>query len=246
MQPWVDNYYSTRSLEDAPFDINISTTATDPGTLEIAVDVNVELNMPLNSRPIMRVAIVEKTVNPYEYILRKLLPSAAGYPLYDVTNPTIPIVEGQPLPNPPPTNFIWAIDNSDIDQTNLAVIVFIQDQNTNNEGFRPVYQTAIDISPTITPGVITGIEDPQYAEKIHLFPNPANQEVNIELPAAVIKSTPVTMVDMYGRIVYENVFNAGENRKTVNTSEFTGGMYVIQINTPEGNVARRKVMVVHR
>jgi hypothetical protein len=46
--------------------------------------------------------------------------------------------------------------------------------------------------------------------------------------------------------VYENVFNAGEKRKTVNTAEFTGGMYIIQVNTPEGNMARRKVMVVHR
>ena len=89
-------------------------------------------------------------------------------------------------------------------------------------------------------------ENPAYADRINLFPNPANHEVNIQLPAAVIKNTPVAMFDTYGRTVYENTIGVGERSESVNTTNMTGGVYIIQIGTPDGGVARRKVMVVHQ
>jgi Secretion system C-terminal sorting domain/PKD-like domain len=84
------------------------------------------------------------------------------------------------------------------------------------------------------------------SHQIHLYPNPANHEVNIQLPAAVKKTTPVEIYDTFGRVVYQSAFNAGEKTKTVSTSTFADGIYMLQLITPEGTKVVRKVMVTHR
>jgi hypothetical protein len=231
---WVTEKFSERSLKVAPYNpLGVSTLpSTDPTYLKIAVTVTALETIPATRNPILQIAIVEKTVDDNEYVLRKLLPSAVGRAL------ATPMLQGTTI------NIVDSvrIEHPDIEISDLAIVAFIQDELT-----REVYQSGIDLNPTNLPTVvITGIEDPAYAEKISLFPNPANHEVNIELPAVVNRETPVVMFDTYGRAVYQSVFKEGEHRKTVNTTELTGGVYIVQIGTPEGGIARRKVMVVHR
>ena len=66
----------------------------------------------------------------------------------------------------------------------------------------------------------------------------------IQLPETVTKSTPLKMYDQLGKVVNETQFEKGENTRTMNTSELSGGVYLIQIETEKG-VLRRKVMVLH-
>ena len=165
-------------------------------------------------------------------MFRKFLTSAIG------TAVPLPLTQGVPIILEDSVLVSEGmIPNND---TDISLIAFIQDENTKS-----MYQAAIEAS-TVLPTPITGIEDPDYGSRINLFPNPANQEVNVQLPASVAKVTPVQMMDTYGRIVYESSFAPGERTKTVNTSELSGGVYIFQISTPEGSVARRKIMVIHR
>lgn len=243
MQPWVQNYYSLRSLEDAPFNITINTYATDPATIEVDATVTATLDLKPTDRPILRAAIVEKTIGTNEYVLRKFLPSAAGYPLYDINNPTDPIQVSDPAIVTP--KFSWTVDNEAVDQSNLAVIVFIQDQTPNLQGIRQVYQTAIDLNPVITPAVITAISDEEYSNRISAYPNPADAVVNVLLPAPASKATPVKLIDNYGRTVYEGLINTGLDRKSIDTKDMRAGMYFLEVKTPQGNTARKKIIVVH-
>lgn len=236
--PWVDNYYNIRSLEDASFEISSTTENAEPGTIEVSVTIKALLEISETERPVVRIGIVEKTVGTNQYVLRKFLPSAAGYPLAP-PNTTISPDQIFQLPN-----FSWVVDNSNIDQTNLAVIIFIQDQNNNNEGYKQVYQTGIITNPNIIPSIITSLEDPTFAASIQVFPNPANHEVNVVLPQAAGTTVPVVLVDAQGRQVYTGQFNAGEQQKTIITTEMAGGLYVLHVQAPEGS-ARKKVMVVH-
>jgi hypothetical protein len=236
--PWVNDYYSIRSLEDAPFEITPSTFDTEPGTLEISASIKALLTIPETERPVVRIAIVEKTVDDNQYVLRKFLPSAAGYPL---TPPNTTILPDQTFQLP---NFSWTVSNSDIDQTNLAVIIFIQDQNNNNEGFKQVYQAAIITNPNIIPAVVTSIEDPTFFDGISIYPNPANREVNVVLPEQTPTPIALNLIDAQGRTVHTNGFATGEQQKTIDTSELAPGLYIIQFNTGQG-VVRKKVMVVH-
>lgn len=123
------------------------------------------------------------------------------------------------------------------------VVVFIQKVDGSD---KEVYQAAIIKPVGGSPSVVTGTEDPEYAEHVQLYPNPANQVVNIQLPAAVTKPTPVTMIDAFGRIIYESVFQTGEKTKTVSTTSFADGIYMLQLAAPQGSKVVKKVMVTHR
>jgi hypothetical protein len=124
----------------------------------------------------------------------------------------------------------------------LSLIAFIQDENS-----KLVVQSAIELNPDplTLPTPITGVEDPEYAGKISIFPNPANQEVNIVLPEAVNSITPLVLFDSYGKKVFENTFAPGQKRKTIQTTDMAAGVYIIQLDTPGGGKARKKVMVIH-
>jgi hypothetical protein len=167
-----------------------------------------------------------------QFVVRKLMPTAAGIKMPDMDATETFVYTDSVL-----------LDNPFIDVTDLAIITFVQDEDT-----REVYQAFIDEFPTNLPdpNLITGIEDPGYEDRINLFPNPANDVLNIQLPAVVSSATRIQMIDSYGRAVQENSFDIGEQSKTINTQGLAGGIYIVQIGTPEGGVARRKVMVVHQ
>jgi Secretion system C-terminal sorting domain/PKD domain len=231
---WADAYFSKQTLVDAPFSIAVGTDpTTEDGTMIITTSLTALENIPVTKgKLIVHTAVVEKSVDGNQFVLRKMLPSAAGRIL------TLPLLTDQVVTLDPLT---WRVENSAIG-SDLSVIVFIQDQVT-----REIYQTAVDSIPANLPtGLITGTEDDEYAKHIYLYPNPANHEVNIELPAAISKSTPIEMYDAFGRVVYQSAFNAGEKTKTVSTSTFADGIYMLQLITPNGSKVVRKVMVTHR
>lgn len=230
---WVQTQFSQRSLKVAPYTLTVQNVQADNDEyIKVSAVINTLDSIPASSRPVLMLGVVEKTVDANVFVLRKLIPSAVG----------------RALPAPQAAGSITTItdsvriDNPDVEFADLSIVAFIQDETT-----REVYQAAVELNPANLPAqVITDVEDPTYAEKISLFPNPANNELTIQLPAGVTTQTPVTMVDTYGRIVYENSFAPGENLKQLSTRELAGGVYVIQVKTPDGGVARKKVMVVHK
>jgi hypothetical protein len=117
----------------------------------------------------------------------------------------------------------------------LAVVVFLQDEET-----REVYQT--EIKGINDPDVTTGIEDMNKA--FNVYPNPADKEMTIELPEISSQPASLKMFDQMGKIVNQSVFEKGQQRKLLDTTELAGGMYLIQIQTSKG-ILSRKVMVIH-
>ena len=92
----------------------------------------------------------------------------------------------------------------------------------------------------------THTEEPNpESQKISFYPNPANSILNIELPAAAAKPTPVVLIDAFGKTVYQSEFRMGEKTKTVSTEAMADGIYMLQLTTPGGSKAVRKVMVKH-
>lgn len=238
--PWSVTRFDNRSLVSANFNITVaSQDTTAAGYLKALVTMEALQNIPLVGKPVLHIAAVEKSdgTTNNDFVLRKFFGSPTGIPLENFIS--FPIPQGTIETY---THRVY-LDDPRINYDSLALVAFIQDEIT-----KEVYQATIELKPDFLPDgdLITGVEDPTYANKINLFPNPANQEVNIELPAAVTRNTPVLMFDTYGRAVFESSFAPGERAKKVDTTELAGGMYIIQISTPEGNVARKKIMVVHR
>jgi hypothetical protein len=207
-----------------------------PGVLDsLKVQVTIDpLNTPWSGiKPVLHVALVEESdAAGNEFVLRKLAGSPVGRPLQ------------QPLAGPITEEFNVAITENlgfDISNLDLVLVAFVQDEIT-----KEVYQAAVDLTPDFLPTtVITKVEDPEYANKINLYPNPANQELQVVLPAPVAKPTLVNMIDAFGKVAHQLMFNSGEQQKTIRTTEFTAGVYIVQIGTPEGGMVYRKVVITH-
>ena len=240
---WRDDLYDERVLTPSPIKLKVS-AIKDGAVVKINTTIeNITTENISTSGVNVFTTIVEKTIvdldllgnsgnSEFVYVAKEMLPSPAGISLSGE------ILAGDSIVM---DTVIWRNPNL-IDLDSGAVVVFVQSIGGNNKS---ILQSFL-LDTMLIPDVITGIEVPDYAEKINLFPNPANQEVTIELPAVVTRSTPIMMFDTYGRTVYQNSFAPGEQVKKVNTTGLAGGVYIIQISTPGGHVARRKVMVAHK
>ena len=69
---------------------------------------------------------------------------------------------------------------------------------------------------------------------LNLFPNPANQEVNIALNGAALES--VVVLDQFGRTVKVSEANV------INVSDLAAGVYQVILYTDKGNITRRLVV----
>jgi hypothetical protein len=160
-------------------------------------------------------------------VVRKLIPNALG------------TVFSQPIPRDSSrtVNVSWTPKAYRLNR--LGIIAFVQNGNE-------IYQARMDTTLQYIPpaNLITGIEDPAFAEKILIYPNPANREVNVVLPERTLTPIALNLMDAHGRTVHINDFATGEQQKTIDTSELASGLYILQFNTQQG-VVRKKVMVVH-
>ena len=82
--------------------------------------------------------------------------------------------------------------------------------------------------------VFTGIDELNDNITVDLYPNPANDVLNI---STTEKIESVKIFNVFGRLVTEQIVN--DNLVKINTSDFTPGMYFVQINTEVGYTTRK-------
>ncbi|MBX2967035.1 MAG: Ig-like domain-containing protein [Cyclobacteriaceae bacterium] len=232
---WNSLYRGLRSLAPSPVEIDITTlpqTISEELQFEVSITPATPTSEIPTGKPVLHAVIIEREVETDNYfVVRKMLPNAAGRPLAVPVN--APLTE----------SYTWKPESPNFSRSQIAIVAFIQDEVT-----KEVYQAAELLNPDIShipdPSIITSIEDPSFAGKIQVYPNPANREVNVVLPERTLTSIAVTLADAHGRTVHTNGFAAGEQQKTIDTSELAAGLYILQLSTPQG-VVRKKVMVVH-
>lgn len=78
---------------------------------------------------------------------------------------------------------------------------------------------------------------------IVVYPNPANEEINVEFGNINTNGSSVSVINILGQKVYTGIVSAGNVK--VNTRNFAPGLYTILYNTPGGSSNIGKVMVAH-
>lgn len=229
---WIQGRFNKQALKNSPYTLAVSTLpTTDPNYLKVSVSVTSLVNIPAGKKPLLQIAVVEKTTGDNEFVLRKLISSAAGRLLASplAQNTTVIVTDSM------------RVENNQIDVTDLAIIAFVQDEVT-----KEVYQAGLDLNPTNlpNPNVTTSIVD--FIEGIQLYPNPANEGFVIELPVATESRLSVNLIDQLGRAVYELNFEKGEQRKSMDSKNLSEGIYIVQIGSGRSGVVRKKVLVVHK
>ncbi len=225
-----------------------SATATiDAITTDISLGNHIQIvftpKTDLPSNTVLRIVVVEKNISLNEqapngeinftYVMKQILPNATGIQYTNVLPANIPVTET--VAWPPPSKIYNAND--------FAIIAFLQNDLT-----REIYQAKIlntlNYNPYPNPDLITGIE-PDFIRQILVYPNPAKDELTIELPVSLPQVLPVKLFDTYGREVYSSSFEMGVRSKTIVTQNLAAGVYILQVDSKDGQLLRRKVLVVH-
>lgn len=239
---WFNSYNDDRVLTPSALRINAVPTK---------VGAEVRINVTLTNTTSQSISL--NGVNLFTVVVQKQLLKATDPTLFgSTTNTEFAYIARQMLPSPAgkqlsgtlaggatyadPLELTWSQANG-----GNAIVIFVQKIDGEDKN---VYQ-AYFLDTPLSPDAITGTEDPEYANHVTVFPNPAITEVHIQLPGAVNKPTPLAMFDAYGRVVIESAFKAGESSKTISTTNLADGIYMLQFSTPQGGKVVRKVMVKH-
>jgi hypothetical protein len=80
--------------------------------------------------------------------------------------------------------------------------------------------------------LIIGVDD-NLLSQVSLYPNPATDFVNIQLPNTV-EMKSIAVYDVLGKVVANSAIN-----NQINVSQFNSGVYMINIETNQGTVTRK-------
>ncbi len=236
---WGAREFGTSTLTSSPVRIESIEKGDGPDNmLNIRVNLSVLLELPENT--VVHVAVVEKVISSdnipgqtsgtdYINVVKALLPNAVGTELEP------PIAVGESLS----VEVSWLPRNVyDLEQ--LAVVAFVQNENTLE-----VLQSKIEAMPTL-PTIITGINDTGFAnEAFSLYPNPAKEQVTLQL--GKISNTPmdVMVYDGFGRIVSQQKINKGSKTLTLYTRGYTNGPYFVRLLSKGAIWATKKMFIMH-
>jgi hypothetical protein len=236
---WAEEQYSQQSLQLAGADITITPTL-NAGTYSVSVDVTARQLLPASA--VLHVAFLEETItttngiatgeSTFKYVLKKMLPSAAG------TRFNQPLTVNSSRTFGP---FTWTPDAAKLfaPTNDLVVVAFIQD-----EGTKEIYQSEL-VSSLADPPVVTGIKD-LLPDQISIYPNPVEKEMKIELPAIVQTDVDILMIDQVGRVQNGGKISSGTHSATVDMESFAEGIYILQLGSDQTGIVRRKIMVVRK
>ncbi len=238
---WASTYYNTESLVTSPLDITINNPTATGGTVRITGTVKArEFALPVNQYSLY-IAVVEDAVGTQGFVLRKMLPSAAGIKI-----PAVAL--GQTFA----FDQSWAIESSAVsDPTKLMVVAFVQadiptgatDPANPTNRTKQVLQAAVNkVFPPIS--FTTGLELP-LVEQTAMYPNPADKTVNIVLPQPTQTGVDVNVVDQLGRSVVRGFIAPGESSTSLEVGHLAGAVYIVQLKE-NGVSGGRRLLITHR
>lgn len=99
-----------------------------------------------------------------------------------------------------------------------------------------------------TDGEVTELDLPVAFENagFGLFPNPANDQVNVEVPMQEEADVTVSILDPTGKVALKqhSTLSKGDNRMTFNLNGLPNGVYFVQVRN--GEIAKTRKLVIER
>ncbi|MCX8479126.1 MAG: T9SS type A sorting domain-containing protein [Chitinophagales bacterium] len=102
------------------------------------------------------------------------------------------------------------------------------------------------VTYVVTVTVLSGIEEIGL-NAVSLFPNPASNQMNIQLNATQNNTLQLEVLNGVGQVVYTNKARVsnGNNNYSLNVSEWNNGVYFLQISAPNGMKSTHRFSVAH-
>ena len=125
---------------------------------------------------------------------------------------------------------------------NEVQLQFIANDATNNQGC--VVEAAVDDFVVYDRNWPSSVSGTPNIEKAKIYPNPADENVKVALPASGFQSGTIGIFDLTGRKVQEINMQAGVREYTLNTSALSAGTYFLMIQA-EKMIQSQKITIVH-
>lgn len=180
-------------------------------------------------------------------------------------------IEGQPLPVPTLTSYLFLRDNNSdgnfettIGSTNASLTTdpqyfsfqFVADWRIEtqwsiacdatlrpaNSGDNSVQTVVIKSKSNVRNNRTTGLSSTSSMKNsmLHVYPNPANEILNVEFKNMSGEQVTITVENMLGQIVYESQTIQQVNQ--INSSSFVSGVYFVKVHTTQG-ILTQKIVV---
>jgi hypothetical protein len=109
--------------------------------------------------------------------------------------------------------------------------------NTNSTITAPGWQAYYEIDNV-------GIIENDIFENFAIFPNPANENLNLKFTINKTQNIKMKLMKITGEVVYsENLTNFdGDYQKTIDVSQYSKGIYILSLITEKG-IVNKKIVV---
>jgi hypothetical protein len=105
------------------------------------------------------------------------------------------------------------------------------------------YNTASGWNISYTSSELTGISDPNNAIKFSVYPNPAKNQIALNLTSKGEECT-IQIITTKGVVMYQEVLkpNIGSNIDKIDVSNLPRGLYVLKVASKNGTSIQRIVL----
>ena len=174
--------------------------------------------------------------------------SIDGQPELGTSQRIVPLSVGVPTPGS------YTLAASQL--LNLSTVpVYLRDRQSGaliDLAQQPSYPFTVSNAAALVTGRFELVFSPQQvlttvpaalAQQVSVYPNPANGQVAIELPAALTRTAvTATLVDALGRVVRQQVLLAGLATHTLPLANLATGVYALRLNTSAGMLVKKLVV----
>ena len=246
VQTWGDALTAYQSAETAggnqPAFVSLSGTASydrsaGSNSATVTVDASVTSNLDLSTgNYALQIVVLQNNYVfngatngdfNYKHVMRKMLPTPSGTALTLAAGASANINESYTFTVGNVSG--GASGNFNLWNNDVEVIIFVE--NRDNGMIMNANQAVMSW---------VGLED-QDVVTANIYPNPANDVLNIELSEE--QELSVNIIDLSGKTVMAKDFGLSMG-EVLNTSDLNAGMYILQVIT-DGKMATQRIAVTH-
>ncbi|MBV6645639.1 MAG: T9SS type A sorting domain-containing protein [Cyclobacteriaceae bacterium] len=255
---WSLNDFSRESLSDPKFVIDNITVGGDPDELDVSATFTAISDIPevneegKTTEVSFFYAIIEERIRQSEF---EIVGASAGTAPVQADTAALRNVVRKILPNGTGFNEVGAIDSattftpsatwklSDVfDPDELAVIAFVQDDNTGE-----ILQAEIFRDITGKDNQALGVEKLfEAGEPFAVYPNPGNKHFFIELNNPTGEELKWIVHDQSGKTVLNGQIDRFEKTVRIDTREIPSGLYFVQLHNETIKWSPKRIMILHQ
>lgn len=130
-------------------------------------------------------------------------------------------------------NLLYVHDGSDTEEDE-----FLFTLETPDGGFTPTQAFRI----LIDEDAVVSTRELDQPNSMLLFPNPARDELNVQLGQAVSGEAVLALRNMQGQVLQERVFPVGARQLQLHTTGLPAGIYLVTLRTASGQLTKKVVV----